>query len=226
MTRNKPRSVDEDDKWLEKLTCGARAMSLSVNTKALERFKAYAVMLQEWGRRINLTSKLDANEIISLHFLDSLSLLAVRPPVPGSRLVDIGSGAGFPGLPLKIARPDLWVTLVEPRQKRAAFLREAIHRLELDGIIVKQMRAGEQADDNDTPDHDLSVCRALAHASHLLMMGRALVRTGGILAAYKGPGEGMGMRQLQEEGWIFEEESPVDIPGKDTPRSILLFRRQ
>ncbi len=224
--KNKPLSVVAGGEWIWKFADGAMAMGLSLSVEALERFSVYAVMLQGWGRRMNLTSKLDASEIMSLHFLDSLALLAVRPPAPTSSLVDLGSGAGFPGLPLKIARPDLSVTLVEPQLKKAAFLREAVHRLKLSGILVKQARAGGKGPEENIPEHDVAVCRALAQTVRLLEMGRGAVRKGGWLAAYKGKGEGEEMNHLQVEGWIYEGESSVDIPGKDTARSMLFFRRE
>src|SRR5579859_2709201 len=114
------------------------------DSRQIERFLRYRELLLEWNARFNLTAITDPEEVLIKHFLDSLTLLAVYDQ-PETRLLDIGSGAGFPGLPLKIARPAWRVTLLEATGKKVTFLRQVIEVLELEGIEVAQGRAEELA---------------------------------------------------------------------------------
>ena len=116
------------------LEWGARALGLDLAPEQIEQFLVYLELLLKWNRKMNLTALRSPREIIIHHFLDSLLLL---PHIPqNTRLLDIGSGAGFPGLPLKIARPGLTIDLVEATAKKASFLKEAVRRLGLSGIKV------------------------------------------------------------------------------------------
>ena len=121
---------------------GVRAMGLDLASEQIEQFLAYLALLLKWNRKMNLTALRSPREIIIHHFLDSLLLL---PHLPQSaRLLDIGSGAGFPGLPLKIARPGLTIDLVEATAKKASFLKEAVRRLGLSGMNVIPVFLGKE----------------------------------------------------------------------------------
>jgi 16S rRNA (guanine527-N7)-methyltransferase len=113
---------------------GTGALGLDLSPLQHDRLLTYLDLLLKWNRRINLTSLRAPEEIISRHFLDSLLLLPHLPET--GRLLDIGSGAGFPGLPLKIVRPGLTVDLAEATAKKASFLKEAVRRLGLSGVNV------------------------------------------------------------------------------------------
>src|SRR5919199_1347004 len=99
---------------------------IRLETDQLQRFERYSQLLREWNERINLTSISEPDEIATKHFLDSLTLLLVHPPHARARIVDIGTGAGFPGVPLAIARADLAVTVVESVGKKVRFLDELV----------------------------------------------------------------------------------------------------
>ncbi|MEW6682364.1 MAG: 16S rRNA (guanine(527)-N(7))-methyltransferase RsmG [Nitrospirota bacterium] len=122
---------------LQILERGAAELGAHLSAAQLGQFERYLVELQKWNRRINLTGTTDLQELISRHVLDSLAGLAVLADVPpGAEVADLGSGAGFPGLPIKMARPDLRMTLIEPRQKRAAFLTTVCALLKLERVTV------------------------------------------------------------------------------------------
>ena len=121
---------------------GARALNLDLASKQIDQFLAYLDLLLKWNRKMNLTALRTPAEIISRHFLDSLLLLPHLPQ--NARLLDIGSGAGFPGLPLKIARPGLTIDLVEATAKKASFLKEAVRRLGLSGMNVIPVFLGKE----------------------------------------------------------------------------------
>lgn len=114
----------------------SQAVGVSLQPEQVTRFMAYFRYLKKWNRSINLTGIRNDQEIIVKHFVDSLACLAVEPMKEGSRIADIGSGAGFPGIPLKIVRGDLQVTLVEPVEKKVSFLLSVIGLLRLDRISI------------------------------------------------------------------------------------------
>jgi len=124
---------------------GLGGLGLSLTGPQIEQLARYFQELKKWNSRFNLVAQAADRQLLETHFLDSLTLLPLLDPCPEPGLVDVGSGAGFPGLVLKIARPDLQVTLVEPRQKRTAFLRQVIRILGLRGIVIREARLAKAA---------------------------------------------------------------------------------
>lgn len=121
---------------------GARVLGLNLAPEQIEQFLVYLALLLKWNRKMNLTALRTPREIIIHHFLDSLLLLPHLPET--ACLLDIGSGAGFPGIPLKIVRPALTIDLVEATAKKASFLKEAVRRLGLSGINVIPVFLGKE----------------------------------------------------------------------------------
>ncbi len=125
------------DQPLDLLEQGAAELGVVLSPVQLNQFDRFLTELQKWNRRINLTGATDLRQLITRHILDSLAGLTVLEDLPpGTRIADLGSGAGFPGLPIKVARPDLDMTLIEPREKRAAFLTTVCGLLKLQGLTV------------------------------------------------------------------------------------------
>lgn len=145
----------------------------------------YLALLETWNRRINLTSVRDPDEIRRKHFDDSL---AVVPHVPaGARtLVDVGSGAGFPGAVIALARPDLRVTLVESNHKKVAFLRTLARELPLPNVIVEASRVEALRARPDFTPFDVAVSRATFPVPEWLSVGLTLVHPGGLVIAMEG----------------------------------------
>jgi 16S rRNA (guanine527-N7)-methyltransferase len=144
---NKPQSKKLDRNFdpteaRDLLFRGTRVLGLNLAPEQIEQFLVYLALLLKWIRKMNLTALRTPAEIIIHHFLDSLPLLPYLPQ--NARLLDIGSGAGFPGLPLKIARPDLTIDLVEATAKKASFLKEAVRRLGLSGMNVIPVFLGKE----------------------------------------------------------------------------------
>src|SRR5207302_2443348 len=153
--------------------------SLQPGTPQFEQLLQYRQELLDWNTRINLTAITDPEEVLLRHFLDSLSLLTVYDK-PGVRLLDIGSGAGFPGIPLKIVRPGWQVTLLEATGKKVAFLRHIIEALQLEGIVAIQGRAEELAHEREyRAAFDLVTARAVASLPVLLEYAAPFCRPGG-----------------------------------------------
>jgi len=133
---------------MQYLCSGAARLGLKLNSHQLEQFQTYYRELIDWSRRINLTTITEPKEVQLKHFLDSLSVIpAFKQPVISENLslIDIGSGAGFPGLPLKIALPDIKLVLLEATGKKAAFLRHLTQKLNLDDVEVLAGRAEDIA---------------------------------------------------------------------------------
>lgn len=153
----------------------------------LDRFERFSLLLREWNENVNLTAIVDPAGIAVKHFLDSLTLLLVQPPAARARLIDVGTGAGFPGLPLAIARPDLTVTIVESVGKKVRFLEVAKAALALAQVTIAHARAEVLAHE---PTHreryDVAVVRALPVLATNLELLLPFCRIGGHAVAYKG----------------------------------------
>ena len=164
---------------------GARRLGVELNSDQLDAFDRYAAALTAWNRRVRLVGSVYPHALYLRHFLDSLTVLALLPPGPIS-LIDVGAGAGFPGLPLKLARPDLTLALVESVGKKAAFLRYLAETLGLSGVAVLQRRAEEAGrDPAQRAQYDVAVSRALAELAAVLELSLPLVRVGGLCIAMK-----------------------------------------
>lgn len=147
----------------------------------------YAELLSEWNRKFNLTAITEEEEVEVKHFADSLSLLNVSEIPEGAKLLDIGSGAGFPGIPVKLARPDLDIVLLDSLNKRITFLNTVIEELKLQGISAIHGRAEELARKTEFRERfDVVTSRAVARLNLLCEYALPFVRQGGMFVAMKG----------------------------------------
>ncbi|MBI2976639.1 MAG: 16S rRNA (guanine(527)-N(7))-methyltransferase RsmG [Chloroflexi bacterium] len=199
----------------------------------LAAFRAYAAALSEWNEKFNLTAIKDAAGIEIKHFADSLScLLAIRaaPPVPRPAFVDVGTGAGFPGLPLKIMCPDIRLTLVESVGKKVTFLEHVVRALDLKDVTVLKARAEELGRLEAHREHyDWALARAVAEMPVLLEYLLPLVKVGGRALAQKGenaPAETQASeRAARLLGGALAQIVPVELPGVVEPRYLVVFRK-
>lgn len=179
-----------NNKMMELLEEGARRWGLHLTSDMLAAFQTYYEELIAWNEQANLTAITDYQEVQIKHFLDSLSCLLVLEglPIDRWRHLDIGAGAGFPGLPLKIAQPRMEPTLLEAKKKRVRFLQHLVGKLGLSGIEIIRGRAEELGrQPGHREGYDLVLARAVAPLPVLLEYALPLCRIGGIFLAQKGP---------------------------------------
>lgn len=171
---------------MEYLISGASKLGFSLNSGQLEQFGSYYRELIDWNQRINLTSITDFKEVQLRHFLDSLTVTLAVKRLSDARLIDVGTGAGLPGLPLKILFPGMRLVLLEATAKKAAFLIHVIERLGLDDVEVIVGRAEEVAHQSQYREKfDMVLSRAVAQLATLVELTLPFCRIGGRFIAQK-----------------------------------------
>ena len=171
----------------ELLINGLKDLGLTTSEIQINAFMTYLFELKKWNKVYNLTGLKEDRDIIVKHFFDSLLYLKVIPDGE-VRIADIGSGAGFPGIPIKIIRPEIEIYLVEPSRKKSAFLRHVINHIGLKGIEVIEKNIEQIKVNNELPELvDVAVTRALFSIKDFLKKASHVVKHDGILILNKGP---------------------------------------
>jgi 16S rRNA (guanine527-N7)-methyltransferase len=217
------------DEQRSQLKQGATVWGLDFTPTTLDRFARYAELLEEANAQFNLT-RVRPEDVVTLHFLDSLALASVWRPTAGLHLMDVGAGAGFPGIPLALAFPELNVTLLDSTQKRLKFLDAVIQALGLTQVTTLHGRAEELGRDARWRErYDLVTARAVAKMSTLAEWTLPLVRQGGVAAAYKSREAGVEIEaarpQIGSLGGKIEQIADVVLPGADIARKLVLIRK-
>ena len=221
---------------MELLKKGAIELGVTLSDRQLDQFEIYFHQLTEWNKRANLTAIIEYDAVQVKHFLDSLTVWLTAKEVLESsasrpiRVMDVGSGAGLPGLALKIAFPDIQLALVESVAKKTSFMRHVIDTLNLEGVSVYTGRAEELGRGNDLRDRfDMVVVRALAKLPLLLEFGLPFCKTDGCLVAFKHGGDGTEQDEaanaLSELNGFIERVSTVRLEGLTDDRVVILIRK-
>jgi 16S rRNA (guanine527-N7)-methyltransferase len=205
-----------------------RRLSLELSPAHLEAFRRYAEELQEWNQRFNLTAITDPVGIQVRHFLDSLTCLLGFGASARGHVVDVGTGAGFPGLPIKVVRPEIELTLVEATAKKAGFCRHIVEALELEGVEVIHARAetlGQRQGHRES--YDLALARAVAPLPVLVEYLLPLLRIGGRAIAQKGETAHAETHEagpaLDIVGGRVDRLIPVELPGVVERRYLVVL---
>lgn len=172
----------------ERLKTGLEMMGIEADQTALERFEAFHAILDEYNAKMDLTAVLSEDERVDRHDLDSASPLRLGLIAHGARVIDVGTGAGFPGMPLLILRPDIRMTFLDALNKRILFLRDALTRLGLEAGTVHARAEDAARTGAHREQYDVAVSRAVASAATLQELTLPFVKTGGVSIAWKGPG--------------------------------------
>ena len=203
----------------QQLERGAAALGLSLTSAMVRKLLRFVALLEKWNRVYNLTAIRDHNEIVSVHLLDSLVATSY---LEGDRGIDVGTGAGFPGIPLAIATPSRVVTLLDSNQKKAAFLRQATAELELPNTKVVCERVEQW---KPARGYDWVISRAFAQLGKFIEVAGHLVGPQGRLVAMKGAYPREEIKNLPQ-GYRVREVISLSVPGLRAERHLVLVERQ
>lgn len=211
------------------LASAAAEAGLMLRQDQLERMSRFQQLVLDWNQRINLTRIVDDREMAVKHFVDSLMLVRYIPMSRTTRIVDVGSGAGFPGIPLKLWDDSLSLTLVESTRKKADFLRIACKELQIEVNVVNERAEEVGVDPQHRESYDLAVARAVADFPALCELCLPLVRVGGWFAAMKGPDASAeidtGRRALNLLGGRLSELHTYELPHEMGSRTLVLVAK-
>lgn len=211
-----------------------KEFGISLNQIQKDRFEEYFRLLVEWNEKMNLTAITDREEVYIKHFLDSLSFAKINPAAEDFTLLDLGTGAGFPGIPIKILYPKAKITLVDSLQKRITFLNEAVNVLCLNdegSITALHARAEDLAKDKEHRErYDYVVSRAVANLSTLSEYCLPFVKVGGAFVSYKSEKAAEEYKNAKKAiyllGGEFREEIDFTLPDTEFKRSLLVIGKK
>ena len=198
---------------MNSLVAAAGSIGISINALQIERFRRYLELLGEWNHRVNLTAVKEPEEIVEQLFIRSLRVavpaggsVSTAEWFDGRRIIDIGSGAGIPGLPLKLALPGVDVTLLDSNRRKCGFLEHVISDLELDGVTVVNARAEDAARDAEHREgYELATARGVASLSVLIEYALPFLRLGGVAVLPKGPDSASVRVEVGDAGFVADE---------------------
>jgi len=209
----------------ELLTHGAMELGIELSEKQVELFIEYLANLQDWNKKINLTSIKEDEGIIVNHFLDSIS---VAPIIEDNRsLLDIGSGGGFPGIPIKIVRPELRVTLMDSVNKKVSFLKDTVRKLGLKDINAIWGRAEDSENDIPRKHFDYVVNRAVGTITDTLKLSLPYVSADGVIILMRGKKGALEWAQESielKENYKLVDYKEFTLPGNDSERIIIILK--
>ena len=213
-----------DEKFIKNLL----SFGIELDDIKLEQFHKYYELLIEWNKNINLTAITEYGDVLTKHFLDSLAIVKAIDCKRTYSLIDVGTGAGFPGIPIKIVFPNIKVTLLDSLKKRVNFLDEVIKNLSLTDIEAIHGRAEDFAkEDKLREQYDISVSRAVANLSTLSELCLPYVNVNGKFIAYKSEKADIELIEAQNAIQILGggniEKIPFLLPGTEFERNIIVI---
>lgn len=202
---------------------GSKFLEIELSNEQIHKFRLYLLRLKKWNRRINLTGIRNDREIIIKHFLDSLTPFSLLKPRWG--LLDIGTGAGFPGIPLKIAIPSLRLTLVESRRKKVSFLKEVVQLLNLQDVSVMQTYLDTKRPTLPPASFNAIISRATLPLPKYLKLAQPFVKKGGIIIAMVALNTTISPSELKRLNLELGVRKSFILPFSQTKRQIMAFKR-
>ena len=202
----------------ERLVNGLNALGIACDQATVERFEAFHAILDEYNQKMDLTAVLDEDERVDRHDLDSAAPLAQGLLAPQAKVIDVGTGAGFPGMPLLILRPDLEMTFLDALNKRILFLQDALARLGLRATALHARAEDAARMQAHREQYDAAVSRAVASSATLQELTLPFVKTGGLAIAWKGPGVQEELTAAKRAAFVLGGTvrgiTPAPVPGR------------
>lgn len=215
------------EKDLEFLQKSARDFGINLSRHHLDHFSIYLDELTQWNHRINLTGLYESERIINELFLDSLIPIPFLPY--DGRMLDVGSGAGFPGIVIKIYRPGLKTCLLEPNSKKRSFLKQIIRLLNLDDISVINGRIEMENESLRPGGYDIITSRAMAGLYRITAWCAPFLSADGLLVGFLGSKAKdelkMARPQIEDNSLILEKLFPYTLPGRGSKRCVVILKK-
>ncbi len=210
---------------------GCQAFGVTLTDKQIEQFEKYYELLVEWNKVMNLTGITEFDEVMQKHFVDSVAAAKYAEMEKVNSLIDVGTGAGFPGIPLKIVYPHIQVTLLDSLNKRIKFLEEVVDNLGLTGIETVHGRAEDAAKKAEYREQfDLSVSRAVANLASLTEYCLPFVKVGGKFVSYKSVSVDEEITQSKKAVYVLGGEigkvEKFNLPESDMERSLVIIEKK
>ena len=217
----------EKEEWKQSLKQQAKKLNIELEEKQLEAFYSYMEQLQDWNQKINLTAITKPDEILQKHFIDSLTILPYLKA--NTSIIDVGTGAGFPGIPIKIAEETISITLLDALGKRVNFLNKVIKELGLSNISALHLRAEEGAKDLKLREQfDVAISRAVAPLPTLVEYLLPFVKIKGRCICMKGSNVeeiDYGKKAIEILGGKIERIEEFTLPNSDMKRTIIIIEK-
>ncbi len=209
---------------------GAEALGIKLEKEQIDNFILYKELLEEWNQKINITTITDSFEIDIKHFVDSITPLTTEFFKENIKLIDIGTGGGFPGLPIKIMREDIEVVLVDSTKKKVNFLADVIDKLGLEKIQAIHGRAEEMGRNTDYREKfDIAISRAVAQLNTLCEYCLPFVKVGGYFIAMKGPDVKEEVEEASNSikllGGKLIDTKVIKLPLSDITHSLIIIEK-
>lgn len=216
--------------FAEFLQKAAQEYGLALTEQQLEAFTIYYQLLLEWNERINLTAIIDPKEVAVKHMVDSLSCYDAKFIPAGARIIDVGTGAGFPGIPLKVFQPDLKLTLLDSLNKRLNFLKAVTDAIAFKNVELVHARAEEGGRRKDLREnYQVALSRAVARLNILCELCLPFVAVGGYFIALKGAQYEQEMSEaktaLAALGGEIVKVAPIKLPFIDDSRAVIYIKK-
>lgn len=221
-----------EQNFVNKMTSGAEKLGICLTDKQYEQFYKYYELLNEWNKVMNLTAITELEDVVNKHFIDSLSLVkVVELNKKNISMIDVGTGAGFPGIPLKIVFSKISLVLLDSLNKRLQFLNEVIEKLDLNDVVTIHGRAEDYGQDREYRESfDICVSRAVANTATLAEYCIPFVKPGGMFVAYKsGKIEeemDQGKGAIKILGGEIEKIEQFILSGTDAKRDLVVIRKK
>lgn len=200
--------------YLQHLLDGCAALKLEISEDKIQKLLSFIGLIEKWNKAYNLTAIKDSAGMVKLHILDSLTVL---PYLQGTRVIDIGTGAGLPGIPLAICLPDISFTLLDSNAKKTRFVQQAVIELKLNNVEVRHSRVEEF---RPAELFDMVITRAFAELSDIVIATRHLLGVGGLLLAMKAHCTASELANVSTASTVI----PVRIPGVEAERNLVLIK--